>query len=148
MLLSCMPWCKLLLDRAPSSYPLPLSHSTLCFSPLTPSPSANISLLLIPCLVSSVCQVMLLSPSLPSAVTFQFQTGWAERSYLSSQLVTLVSWGRRGSWRELGRGCVCACVNGHRVMHGECPYYANELQQPLSYVPQNELWLALMANFA
>ncbi len=37
--------------------------------------------------------------------------------------------------------------NGDRLMHDDCPYYANELQQPLSYVPQNELWLALMAKF-
>lgn len=37
--------------------------------------------------------------------------------------------------------------NGCRLMHNEFPHYANELQQPLSYVPQNKLWLALMAKF-
>lgn len=37
--------------------------------------------------------------------------------------------------------------NGFRLMHNDCPYYANELQQPLSYVLQNELWFALMAKF-
>lgn len=37
--------------------------------------------------------------------------------------------------------------NGCRLMRDECPYYANELQQPLSYVPQNELRSVLMAKF-
>lgn len=38
-------------------------------------------------------------------------------------------------------------VNGCRLMHDECLYYANELQQSLSYVALNELWLLLMAKF-
>lgn len=37
--------------------------------------------------------------------------------------------------------------NGSRLMHDECLYYANKLQQPLSYVPRNELRLVLMAEF-
>lgn len=84
-------------------------------------------------------------PSLPSAITFQFQTGWTKQFYLSAQMVTLLMWDYEvqvAGTRGRGGG-----GNRHRLMHNECPYYANEWQQPLSYVPQNKLWFRLMAKF-
>ena len=66
-------------------------------------------------------------------------SGWTSRPVLSVLIVGHFAVGR---WEGGVRGSSC-----HRLMHDECPYYANESQQPLSYAPQNQLELAVMANF-
>lgn len=88
----------------------------------------------------SACLVMSLPISLPSAIAPPLESWWAEQSYLSSPSVP-----------PLQSSCTegeVSGVNGRRLMHNEWPYYANEVQQPLSYVPQNSWWLMLMATFS
>lgn len=69
-------------------------------------------------------------PSLPSAITFQFQTGWTKQSYLSAQMVTLLMWdyevqvaGTRGRGAGVMGTDWCTMSAHNMLMNGNSPFH-------------------------